>query len=86
MSIISNQLKYENAIFNEWWSKNKYGSMLSILASKKLTLPVEEKNRVIIYYQLCLKIKNNEIDVISFCLNFTNCDRDGKIRLSSKIQ
>lgn len=79
MSIICNQLKYDNTILEEWWSENNLNGFLSQLGSRKLKLPINESKRISLFYQICLKVNKQEIDLLSFCINFTNCNPDGAI-------
>ena len=84
MSIICNQLKCDNTIFDQWWSENDMDGFISQLGSKKFNRPVDENKRIALYFQLCLKVNKQEIQLIGFCQDFTNCSPDGAIDYFNK--
>lgn len=72
MSIVCNQLKYDNTIFEKWWFENQLNTLPHAPGGRKLNPPIDDKEMDSLYYQLCLKINNKEIDVRIFCINFTS--------------
>jgi hypothetical protein len=73
MSLVCNQLKYDNAIFDKWWFDNHLNEIPGQIGSRKFNTPPDKNEKVALLYQICLKV-NNVNDVFSFCLNFTKCD------------
>lgn len=69
MSFICNQLKNIDTNFEEWLRKGE-STGGSMVGSCQFNLPVDEKARDALLYQLCLKINKNEIDLFGFCLDF----------------
>lgn len=85
MSIICSQLKYDMSILDKWWSENDMGGFLGQTGGKKLNLPIDENNRDALLYQICLKVNTREIDLLSFCIRFTNCSPDEAVYFFNKI-
>lgn len=69
MKIITSQLKEIDTNFQEWWERaqNTGGSMIG---SKQLSLPIDERKRDALMYQLILKIQNKKINFAQFCMDY----------------
>jgi hypothetical protein len=85
MSIICNQLNYDNTIFHEWWSENEMGSTIYHVGSKILILPLDENKRDALLFQICLKINKSEIDFQHFCMHFFGGGLEANIQGFNKV-
>ncbi len=67
MSFICKQLKNIDINSDEWLRKGQ-STGGSMVGSCQFDLPVDEKTRDALLYQLCLKVNKHEIDLFKFCL------------------
>ncbi len=80
MSIICNQLKHDSTIFDNWELRNNLADIIHRVVGIKLTLPIDEEQRDMLLYQICLKINKGETDIFSVHFDFNNCSPDEAVR------
>lgn len=85
MSIICHQLKYDNTVFDEWWSESDLGEIIHQVGSTKLNLPINEKQRDALLYQICLEVNKGETEFFSVYYDFNNCSPDEAVLNFIKI-
>ena len=68
MQVVTGPLTLNKSVEAQRWYETALGTVVGMIGTGRYPLPIDDEDRTALLYQFLLMVKNDQVDVINFCM------------------